>query len=228
MSTYVKVVNNIVTQTIVADASFFNAFVDNSPGIWMPASSDVGIGFSYNAEANAFYPPRPYPSWTISAPDWIWKPPVAIPNDGKMYEWSESLQKWQEPLEAAICRAKATVDQFAKNARIKIAGTSDPIEIAAWNNKLRIAKAVLGGSATPEDIESIQTEASLRGRGESVNDLCQKIVSYSSQYAIAVATVDGIQKKAHGTLDACQDQASINQVLDSLHKIADEQLARLL
>lgn len=133
----------------------------------------------------------------------------------------------EEPLSVLIAKAKESVDQFAKNARIKIAGTSDSIEIAAWSNKLRIAKAIIDGSATQEDIQSIKTEAALRDRGESIEELCHKIVSYSAQYAIAVATVDGIQKKAHGVLESCKDQDSINQVLDSLHKIANEQLARL-
>ena len=123
--------------------------------------------------------------------------------------------------------AKDQVISWAANARVQIAGTSDSIEIAAWNNKLRIAKAVLSGSATPSDIESVSTEASLRGRGESVNDLCQKIVNYSAQYAIAVATVDGLQKQALEAIEGANSPTEIKQVLDGMLAKAEAAMKRL-
>jgi hypothetical protein len=44
MSHYAKVLNGQVTQVIVAEADFFNTFVDSSPGQW--------IQTSYNTHGN--------------------------------------------------------------------------------------------------------------------------------------------------------------------------------
>lgn len=53
-------------------------------------------GFVYDQENDVFYPPRPYASWTISAPDWTWRAPVAYPTDGKVYLWDEPTLSWQQ------------------------------------------------------------------------------------------------------------------------------------
>ena len=49
MSHYAKVVDGKVTQVIVAEADFFNHFVDTSPGSW--------IQTSYNTRGNKHYNP---------------------------------------------------------------------------------------------------------------------------------------------------------------------------
>lgn len=54
----------------------------------------AGIGYTYDEINDVFYAPQPYPSWTISAPTWIWQPPVPYPDDGKMYTWDEETKSW--------------------------------------------------------------------------------------------------------------------------------------
>jgi hypothetical protein len=56
----------------------------------------AGPGSIYDLENDVFYPSQPYPSWTISAPDWTWKPPLPMPTDGKNYQWDESTMGWLE------------------------------------------------------------------------------------------------------------------------------------
>jgi hypothetical protein len=111
MSHYAKVLNGIVQQVIVAEAEFFKTFVDTSPGEWIQTSYNTmggqhklggtplrgnfaGIGFTYDRINDVFYPPQPYPSWVISAPNWIWEAPVPYPTDGNMYSWDESIKTW--------------------------------------------------------------------------------------------------------------------------------------
>ena len=117
MSNYAKVLNGLVLEVIVADASFFDTFVDTSPGTWLQTSYNTrggvhygqdgqpdggvalranyaGIGYTYDALNDVFYAPQPYPSWTISAPTWEWQPPVPYPTDGNNYVWNESTQTW--------------------------------------------------------------------------------------------------------------------------------------
>lgn len=56
----------------------------------------AGIGYTYDAEKDAFIPPKPYPSWLLNEVICDWYAPVDYPNDGKVYGWNESIQNWVE------------------------------------------------------------------------------------------------------------------------------------
>jgi len=112
MSHYAKVNNGLVEQVIVAEADFFDTFVDSSPGQWLQTSYNThanqhpegrplrgnyaGIGYTYNATNDVFYEPQPYPSWTLNETTWTWDAPVERPNDGKHYLWNEDTTNWIE------------------------------------------------------------------------------------------------------------------------------------
>jgi hypothetical protein len=113
MAHYAKVVNGLVTQVIVAEAEFFNSFVDSSPGQWIQTSYNTrggvhlqdgtplrknyaGIGYTYNAQLDAFIPPKPYASWSLDEETCLWNAPVAYPQDDKQYRWDEDSLSWVE------------------------------------------------------------------------------------------------------------------------------------
>ena len=52
----------------------------------------AGIGYTYQADIDAFVSPKPYVSWTLDS-DAQWQPPVAKPTDG-MYTWDEATTSW--------------------------------------------------------------------------------------------------------------------------------------
>jgi len=60
----------------------------------------AGLGYTLdmnviqNGTLGVFYAPQPYPSWTISAPTWLWQPPVPYPSTGGPYYWDEATQSW--------------------------------------------------------------------------------------------------------------------------------------
>jgi hypothetical protein len=58
----------------------------------------AGIGYVYNAEHDAFVTPQPYPSWALDA-DANWQAPTPMPTDGKMYNWNEDTQSWDEAVQ---------------------------------------------------------------------------------------------------------------------------------
>jgi hypothetical protein len=112
MAHYAKVTEGIVTKVIVAEAEFFNTFVDDSAGEWIQTSYNTiggehtlggtplrknyaGIGFTYDREKDAFIPPQPYPSWTLNETTCLWEAPVAYPDDGD-YIWNEDTTNWTE------------------------------------------------------------------------------------------------------------------------------------
>ena len=52
-----------------------------------------GVGYSYNAEADVFVAPQPFPSWSLDD-NHDWQAPVAKPTDDKFYTWSEDDLNW--------------------------------------------------------------------------------------------------------------------------------------
>jgi hypothetical protein len=51
----------------------------------------AGIGYTYDADADVFVAPRPYPSWTLDS-NHDWQPPTPKP-EGKYY-WNETELAW--------------------------------------------------------------------------------------------------------------------------------------
>lgn len=112
MSHFAKVVDGKVTQVIVAEPEFFDTFVDSSPGTWIQTSYNThgnqhpegrplrgnyaGIGYTYDATNDVFYAPKPFDSWVLNESTWLWEAPVAMPDDGKLYEWDEATTNWKE------------------------------------------------------------------------------------------------------------------------------------
>jgi hypothetical protein len=111
MSHYAKVNNSIVEQVIVAEAEFFDTFVDSSPGSWIQTSYNTrggvhtnggtplrknfaGVGYTYDSTLDAFYAPKPYASWSLDTQTCLWNAPVAKPTDGEQYTWNETTTSW--------------------------------------------------------------------------------------------------------------------------------------
>ena len=108
--------NNVVTQVIVVgnkDTSDANgvekehigaAFCEKLlGGTWKQTSYNgnmrknyAGIGYTYDADRDAFIPPKPYNSWVLVEETCQWQAPVAMPNDGKLYSWNEETTSWVE------------------------------------------------------------------------------------------------------------------------------------
>jgi hypothetical protein len=56
----------------------------------------AGIGYTYNADLDAFVPPKPFNSWTLNTETAAWDAPTAMPDDGKFYHWVEESLSWVE------------------------------------------------------------------------------------------------------------------------------------
>lgn len=119
MAHYAKVERGVVTQVIVAEAEFFDTFVDTAPGEWVQTSYNTrggihyntetkepdggialrknyaGVGFTYDKNKDAFIPPQPYNSWLLNEDTCLWEAPIAYPTDGGNYIWNEGLGDWE-------------------------------------------------------------------------------------------------------------------------------------
>jgi hypothetical protein len=62
----------------------------------------AGIGYTYNADIDAFVPPKPFASWLLNEETAQWEAPTPMPADAgtgeppKMYSWDEATTSWVE------------------------------------------------------------------------------------------------------------------------------------
>ena len=54
----------------------------------------AGIGYTYDADRDAFIPPKPFDSWVLNDDTCVWDAPVAYPDDGQAYSWDEDTTSW--------------------------------------------------------------------------------------------------------------------------------------
>ena len=110
MSHFAKVENGIVTQVIVAEQDVIDSGAFGTG--WVQTSYNTkegqhpegrplrknyaGVGFTYDANRDAFIPPKTYPSWNLNETTCNWEAPTPMPTDGKSYVWNESTALWVE------------------------------------------------------------------------------------------------------------------------------------
>lgn len=56
----------------------------------------AGVGFTYDAERNAFIPPKVFESWLLNEETCNWYAPVEIVDTGKPQYWDEETLSWVE------------------------------------------------------------------------------------------------------------------------------------
>ena len=54
----------------------------------------AGIGFTYDAQRDAFISPKPFDSWLLDEETAQWQAPIAYPTDGLIYQWDETVLDW--------------------------------------------------------------------------------------------------------------------------------------
>ena len=54
----------------------------------------AGIGYTYDADRDAFIAPKPFDSWLLDEETCTWTAPVPYPTDGVMYQWDETAGDW--------------------------------------------------------------------------------------------------------------------------------------
>jgi len=113
MSHFAKVENGVVTQVLVIEQDVIDTGLFGDPAIWVQTSYNTfggehrlggtplrknyaGIGYTYDADLDAFIPPKPYDSWILDTNTGLWSAPVAMPTDGnEPYVWDEASQTWK-------------------------------------------------------------------------------------------------------------------------------------
>jgi hypothetical protein len=112
MAHFAKVIDGVVTEVLVIEQDVIDTGAFGDPALWVQTSYNTyggqhpegrplrknyaGIGFTYDAERDAFIAPQPFASWTLNEDTCLWDAPVAQPDDGKLYRWDEATLAWVE------------------------------------------------------------------------------------------------------------------------------------
>jgi hypothetical protein len=110
MAHFAQISNNVVTNVVVVHNN--ELLVDGVEveskgaefctnlfgGTWIQTSYNdrirkqyAGIGYTYDAVADVFVAPKPYPSWTLDS-NHDWQPPTPKPEG--LYSWDEAQLEW--------------------------------------------------------------------------------------------------------------------------------------
>ena len=132
--------------------------------------------------------------------------------DGTLIAFDESMQGLEsdllpvdapEVVAALVARERAAAQRrtvaFANTIRERIAASKHYLQAARWSIQLDSAKAIKAGTAIEFDTSIMAREARLRGLGETVEQLADKVLANSLIFASVGAAVDGIER---ATLDA--------------------------
>lgn len=119
MSHFAKVEDGIVTEVLVIEQDVIDTGLFGDPALFVQTSYNTrggihygldgqpdggvamrknyaGVGFTYDAQRDAFIPPRPFLSWALNEDTCLWDAPTPYPTDGKLYRWDEPTLSWIE------------------------------------------------------------------------------------------------------------------------------------
>lgn len=97
---FAQIIDGKVVRVEKIDSATLRAYPDRYPGLWIETYPDgrdrgtfAGIGHNYDAATDTFYPPRPFPSWTLDE-QLKWNPPVPRPDSDGRWLWDEASLSW--------------------------------------------------------------------------------------------------------------------------------------
>jgi hypothetical protein len=102
--------NNVVTQVIVG-IDETELIEGKHPEVWYSEfrgqtckrtsyngnyrKNYAGIGFTYDAQRDAFIAPKPFSSWILDEETCTWVSPTPYPTDGFTYVWNNNKVEWE-------------------------------------------------------------------------------------------------------------------------------------
>lgn len=96
---FANINNNQVGNVIIAS----DEFISGLPGFWLECGGNsnrrlCSVNWNYSNITDDFYPPQPYPSWTLDN-NYEWQPPIPYPPakdqyDDNYYDWDEDKLQW--------------------------------------------------------------------------------------------------------------------------------------
>jgi hypothetical protein len=120
MSHFAKVIDGVVTEVLVIEQDVIDTGLFGEPILFVQTSYNTyggqhpegrplrknyaGIGYTYDAERDAFIAPQPFPSWLLDEDTCSWDAPIPKPVGG-IFTWDEATLSWVEVTEGVTTEA---------------------------------------------------------------------------------------------------------------------------
>lgn len=115
MAYFSQVIDGIVSNVIRAEKEYIDSGAVGDPNSWIetcqntkgnvcynletnepcegtPIRKNFGeVGFHYDAQADAFYAPKPFDSWSLNQETFLWEAPITKPESDHPWSWDEEL-----------------------------------------------------------------------------------------------------------------------------------------
>lgn len=158
---------------------------------------------------------------------WHWDPQDSTFKEGLLPDPNVNANP-MGALDLAKYNAKLRVATFAKDCRNTLTGGADIIEIAGWSRYVQLAAKFDAGTLSTAETQALQTECTLRGRGETIAQLVAKVKSNDAKYTVAQAAVNGMTKQASDAINICTTATQVEAVLTALKSQAQGLMAQLI
>lgn len=139
------------------------------------------------------------------------RPDMRLPDDPEVVEWM---------LATGRASAHRRTVAFANTIRERIAASKHYLQAARWPIQLAAAQAIKAGAGSAFDNSIMAREARLRGLGETVEQLADKVLANSLVFASVGAAVDGIERATLDRIAACTEVADFEVILTEAKALA--------
>jgi len=140
MAHFAKIENGTVVNVIVAEQDVIDSGLFGDPTSWIQTSYNTlggvhykpntrepsedqskalrknyaGIGYTYNAQLDAFIPPKQHQSWVLNENTCQWEAPLPLPDNNYSYVWDEYSLSWikETDLTNTIIQQSSTVESI--------------------------------------------------------------------------------------------------------------------
>ena len=130
-------------------------------------------------------------------------------------------------LDLAKYNANISVAQFQQQCLNQLTGNANMITVAGWSRYVMLAAKFASNTLTAAETSALQTECTLRGKGETIAQLVAKINANDAKYTQAQAAVNGMVTAAGTAIAACTDASQVPIVLSNLKSQAQALMAQL-
>lgn len=123
-------------------------------------------------------------------------------------------------LKLVISEAQESVKAYASNLKRQFSENADMEDLASWPELISIAKSIVAGTASTDDVEIFDVECRKRGDGLTVEQLSAAVLSNRKTYMVSLATIKGMTANAVRMLSAAKNVEEVRVMLGFLEKQA--------
>jgi hypothetical protein len=131
-------------------------------------------------------------------------------------------------LDLAKYNAGLQIAQFTTQCLNQLTAGANPITVAGWTRYVLLAAKFDAGTLTADETTAIQTECTLRGKGETPAQLMAKVKANDAKYTKAQAAVNGMVTAAGVAVNNCTDTSQVATVLSNLKSQAQALMTQLM